>query len=80
MTRLVPLTLVYLNLAVVPLVAGPAVAGVVGYAVLTGGSVDAGIALAVVNVVTTVGACDRELLGLSFSVQLELIISFITEP
>ena len=59
MTRLVPLTLVYLNLAVVPLVARLAGAGVVGDAVLTGGAVEARIALAVVNVVTTVGACEE---------------------
>ena len=56
LTRLVSLALVYLDLAVLPLVAGLTEAGVGGDAVLAGGSVEAGRTLAVVNVVTAVRA------------------------
>ena len=56
LTRLISLALVYLNLAVLPLVAGLAVAGVGGDAVLAGGLVLAGISHAVVNVELTIRA------------------------
>ena len=56
LTRLISLALVYLNLAVLPLVAGLAVAGVGRDPVLAGGPVLTGRTFAVVNVVTTVRA------------------------
>ena len=67
LTRLISLALVYLNLAVLPLVAGLAVAGVAGHAVLAAGLVLTGISLAVVNVVAAVSAWEGNVRGRSHS-------------
>ena len=67
LTRLISLALVYLNLAVLPLVARLAVAGVAGHAVLAAGLVLTGISLAVVNVVAAVSAWEGNVRGRSHS-------------